>query len=405
MAVNDHAVFDPIDFQFRTSEEEVTIRFSDQDNLELEFEFEDFEASQLGLTFEQPKVRTCQCNCIFCFVHQQPKGMRRSLYVKDEDYRLSFTHGNFVTLANTSDKELKRIAAQRLSPLYVSVHTTDDDLRRRMLRNRKLEPILSRLKFLAENNITLHTQVVLCPGINDGDNLEETIVDLANLHPGVSSLAVVPVGLTKYRERLSPLDRYTPQLAEKVLAQVDDFQRSFLDRLGTRFIWAADEFYVLADRSFPRRCEYEEMPQFENGVGMVREAITMFNRRRAQLKNVKSRKSVTFMTGRSAISSLVSHVHKYVREEVGLALDILPVDNRFWGKGVTVSGLLTGQDLLREAKAVQKKCDTIVLPPNCLNEDDLFLDDLTLRQFRECLDRPVLVGQYDIAATVKEAFS
>ncbi|MEA2030248.1 MAG: DUF512 domain-containing protein [candidate division Zixibacteria bacterium] len=404
IAVNGQPVLDPIDFRFKTSEKKVKIRFANRQGQEMEFDFDDYDALELGLILEEPKVRTCNCNCIFCFIRQLPKGMRRSLYIKDEDYRLSFTHGNFITLSNTSGDDLQRIVQQRLSPLYISVHTTDDKLRRQMLRNSRLVPILSVLKYLSENRITLHTQVVLCPGINDDKQLESTIYDLASLYPGVESLAIVPVGLTKYRDSLPIIDHYTSSKASEVLKQVDSFQKRFLRKINTRFIWAADEFYILANRAFPKRYEYEEMPQFENGIGMVREAITMFNRRKVYLKRIKSRKRVVFLTGKLAFSILVQYVGKYVTQKLGLSFDIHLVRNRFFGESVTVSGLLTGKDLLREARLCRDQYDVLVLPPNCLNDDNLFLDDLTLEQFHQRLDKPVLVGQYNIADTIREAF-
>lgn len=404
VSVNGEEVQDIIDFRFRTADERVELVFADPSGQTSVFRFEPGSGDDIGLGFEEQPVRTCDCNCIFCFVHQQPKGMRRALYVKDEDYRLSFTHGNFITLSNATDADLERIVSQRLSPLYISVHATDDTLRRCMLRNERLAPILPRLRHLAEHGIELHTQVVLCPGINDGESLDQTIEQLSELSPGVASLAVVPVGLTKYRERLPELRTYGSAEARAILERVHDYQCRFLDSNGTRFAWAADEFYVLAERPFPSHASYEQMPQFENGVGMAREFVTRFNRRRARLRTLKSRRRVLFLTGHSAYPFWAAELLSYLKNHLRLRIHLEPVANRFWGDAVTVSGLLTGQDLLRAARAHADDYDALVLPPNCLNPDDLFLDNLSLEQFRRSLGKDVVVGSYNLYQTIRDVF-
>lgn len=405
VAVNGQAVQDAIDFRYRASDPRVHIVFADPDGRRLDYTFYDTPPGELGLTLDDRKVRTCKNDCIFCFIRQQPQGMRRPLYIKDEDYRLSFTHGNFITLSNTTDADMARIIEQRLSPLYISVHATDDRLRRCMLRNEKLAPIVPRLTQLAEAGITLHTQVVLCPGINDGRYLEKTIDDLVQLYPSVSTLAVVPVGLTKYREDLPDLRTYTADEAREIIVYVGKRQTESLAARGSRFVWCADEFYVQAGLPFPPRSHYEFMEQFENGIGMVREFITMFRRRRARLKGLRSGKRVLMLTGRSAYPFLSTEIMPFINDELGLCVDLQAVPNRFWGDSVTVSGLLTGQDLLRFARERLNSFETLVLPPNCLNRDDLFLDNLPLTHFIGALGKPVLVGQYDLAATLRELFS
>ena len=405
VSVNGREIIDTIDFRYKIADDHVKIRFADPKGEELEFDFSDVDAWELGITLDDRKVKTCKCDCIFCFVAQQPVGMRRSLYVKDEDYRLSFTHGNFITLSNMTDADIERIIEQRLSPMYISVHATDDKLRRCMLRNEKLAPIIPRLRQLTSSGITVHTQVVLCPNINDGPMLEKTVEDLSELAPDVETLAVVPVGLTKYREGQVKLRTYTRDEARAVIDYVERRQKEFLEQHGTRFVWPADEFYVIAERPFPRRSEYEEMSQFENGIGMARETISWFNYRRRHLKKIRSDKRVMFLTGDSAYPMLAENVERYVREKTDLDLRIRAVRNEFWGHSVTVSGLLCGQDLLRYARAHHDEYDVLVLPPNCLNDDDLFLDNLTLQQFRNIVKKPVLLGQYNIAESVKEAFS
>lgn len=403
-SVNGKSVLDSIDFRFKTTDEKVELVFTDTNGVELNYNFDGIYPGDLGLTLDDGKIRVCKNDCIFCFISQQPQGMRRILYIKDEDYRLSFTHGNFVTLSNTTEEDINRIIEQRLSPIYVSVHASDDKLRRCMLKNEKLAPIIPRLKYLSENGITIHTQVVLCPGINDGIYLKKTVDQLGELYPGVETLAVVPVGLTKYRENLPNLRNYTPDEASDIIEYIEKRQKQFLKEKGTRFVWAADEFYVEANKDFPARITYEEMSQFENGIGMAREFISMFNHRKHFLKNIKSKKRVMFLTGFSAFPFLKSEVLPFIFDELKLNLDIHPVLNRFWGSMVTVSGLLTGQDLLREAKINFERFDCVVLPPNCLNNDNLFLDNFSLEQFRYALGKEVIIGQYNLAESIKEAF-
>jgi len=404
VAINGKRVLDAIDFRYRTADEPVTIRFADRRGRELEFQFDELNHGSLGLTLDDDKIRRCNCDCIFCFVHQQPKGLRRSLYIKDEDYRLSFTHGNFITLSNLTEQDMARIIEQRLSPLYVSVHTTDDSLRRSMLRNEALAPIIPHLRYLGENGITVHTQVVLCPGINDGPQLEKTINDLSQLYPGVETLAVVPVGLTRYRDNLPRLRPYTGDEAAAIVDFIETRQKDLLVRLGTRFVWPADELYVLAQRDFPKRASYEKMSQFENGVGMAREFITMFNRRRIQLKGIRSDRRALFLTGYSVYPFLSRYIIPFIQKELRLNVSLRPVVNRFWGETVTVSGLLTGQDLLDEALGGSDEYDVAALPPNCLNSDDLFLDDMSLEQFQNALGKPVVVGRYNLAESIREIF-
>jgi len=400
-SVNGHRVIDSLDFQFQNTEPVLTLEIADGGKVR-RLEMENAPCGDLGLTFEEEKIRICNNNCIFCFVHQQPKGMRRSLYVKDDDYRYSFTHGNFISLSGMSEADFERVITQRLSPLYISVHTTDDELRRRIFHNEKLEPILPRLKLLVENGITLHTQTVVCPGINDGDALKKTIDDLAVLAPGVDSLAVVPVGLTKYRERLPQLRGFTPEEARDVVDMVEAYHTRFLDLLGTRFVFPADEFFLTSGRPIPTLSYYEEMPQFENGVGMTRKFIVDFNRRKRHLpKRLKRRLRLEIVTGRLAEPTLQKELLPFLNRMTNLQARLVPVDNRFWGETVTVTGLLTGEDTFRTLK--NSTADIILLPPNCLNADDRFLDDVPLNRFRADMGRTVLHGSYAVVETLLHA--
>jgi putative radical SAM enzyme (TIGR03279 family) len=403
-SVNGQPVMDTIDFRFKTSEERINIVFSDRQGREVKIRIDEENPGDLGLTLDDGRAMVCKNNCIFCFVHQQPRGMRRALYVKDEDYRLSFTHGNFVTLSCTTEQEIDRIITQRLSPLYVSVHATDENLRRQLLGNRNIAPILPRLRYLTENGITFHTQVVVCPGVNDGEHLGETIDDLSAIYPGVRSLGIVPVGLTRYRKNLPRLRKFHPEEAAALIDYVEMRQKCFLRLLGSRFVWPSDEFYIQAGHALPRHSTYEDTPQFENGVGMVREFVTMFNRRRASLRGLRSRRRALFLTGQAAFPFMASEVLPFLTDRLRLRASLAPVENRFWGKTVTVSGLLTGEDLLKTALSRVGDYDTLVLPPNGLNTEGLFLDDLPLETFRVRLGKTVVVGRYNLAKTIKEVF-
>jgi len=400
LKVNGYPVADALDFQFHNTEDTLVLEIAEGGEVR-RIELDTITCGDLGLVFEESKIHICNNNCIFCFVHQQPKGMRRSLYIKDDDYRFSFTHGNFISLSGLTEVEFKRIIDQRLSPLYISVHATDDKLRRCIFRNEKLEPIIPRLKMLVDNGITLHTQTVICPGINDGEQLDKTISDLAALSPGVDSLAVVPVGLTKYRERLPQLRTYTGEEAAEVIRQVEAYHQDFLDRLGTRFVYPADEWFLISKRPLPSGSYYEDMPQFENGVGMTRQFIVDFNRRKRYLPaRVKRPMKLALITGRLAAPVLTRYIVPALEKIKGMKTEVLPVDNKFWGETVTVTGLLTGQDILGAVKDID--ADMIMLPPNCLNMDNLFLDDMSLDQFTAAVGRPVLEGSYHIADSIRQ---
>jgi putative radical SAM enzyme (TIGR03279 family) len=406
VSINGAQVVDNVDYRFKLADEQLDLCFADEKGKELRFQFDDISSDQLGITLDDHKIKLCKNDCIFCFVLQQPPGMRRALYLKDEDYRLSFTHGNFITLSNTSDEDLERIIEQRLSPLYVSVHVTDDTLRRCMLRNERLAPIIPRLKYLGDSGITIHTQAVLCPKINDGEYLDKTITELAALFPSVESLAVVPVGLTKFREHLPNLRSYTPEEASEIISIVTRHQKSLLQAHGTRFVWPGDEFYTIAGETFPAHSSYEEFQQFENGIGMCRDLLTSFNRRKKQLKGISSKKRILMLTGSSAYGFLSRDMLPWIQAETELSVSLKMVPNRFWGESVTVSGLLTGQDLLRAARTHANEYDVLLLPPNCLNNDDLFLDNLSLEQFRAVLPtKTILLGQYNMVESLLAACS
>ncbi len=399
--VNGHPVADEIDFRFHNTENRLRLEFRDGEKT-INVKLADTPCGDLGLQFEQAKILVCNNHCIFCFVHQQPKGMRRSLYVKDDDYRYSFTHGNYISLSRLTEDDYKRIIRQRLSPMYISVHATDDELRRYIFGNKSLPPIMPALRRLTVHGITIHTQTVICPGINDGGHLDKTIADLASLAPKVASLAVVPVGLTRYRDRLMKLRRFTAEESSAVIDRVAQYQKEFGKSIGTRFVFPADEFFLMAGREIPPAVYYEDMPQFENGVGMARQFMVDFNRRKRILPRALERRlRLAIVTGRSAQPILERQVLPVLENICNLKTSLTVVDNLFWGKTVTVTGLLTGGDIVRSLTG--NDGDVILLPPNCLNGDDLFLDDMTLDEFTRKVNRPVLTGTYHIATLIKRA--
>lgn len=347
----------------------------------------------LGLEFKPDRIIRCRNKCRFCFVNNNAAGMRRSLYLKDDDYRLSFLHGNYITLTNLSDSDLRRIIEMRLSPLYVSVHATDARARTRLFNRADLQPLIPLLRNLAEGGIRMHCQVVVVPGINDGEVLKTTARDLAELRPAVQSLAVVPVGLTKYafsRKRGKfPLRLVKSSEARRLIAAVAEFRRKFGNR-HNGFAYASDEMFLLAGIPIPKRSYYDEFPQIENGVGMVRRFIDSIP------PVAKRRVNALAVTGRSM---LPFWKEKIIRG-AGNTLKAVAVDNRFWGKSVTVTGLLTGADILSRLKKMRKGPPVVILPPNCLNDDDRFIDDYSMEDLSTGLGKQVVRGSYDLSETL-----
>lgn len=405
LTINGKPVGDYLDYRFKLSDKSARLEFEDEKGEIIRFKYSQESSGDLGLTFEEDKILICRNKCIFCFVHQQPKGMRRALYVRDDDYRLSFTHGNFISMSNLTEADTKRIIKQRLSPLYVSVHATDDALRQKIFGNLKLPPILPQMRNFVKYGIKFHTQIVVCPGVNDGNYLEKTVHDLFDLFPGVLTVGIVPVGLTRYRERLPQIRPFNLKGAEATLDYIRKWQKEFHMKSGSRFVFAADEFYILARRKFPLLSEYEDMAQFENGIGMVRSLLTDFNRKKRYLARLVSNRRIVALTGESAFETLSMNIVKFLTERTNIKLDISAVENNFWGRSVTVSGLLAGRDILRKLRGLRFHYDLALLPPNCLNQDKMFLDNISLEELRRKAGMEVKIGKYSFADTLKEALS
>jgi len=389
VSINGHILHDVIDFRFYSADELLTVVLR-RSGTEIEFEVEKDADAPLGVSFGEmlfDGVRTCGANCIFCFVDQLPKGLRKPLYLKDDDYRLSFIHGNFVTLANTTDEDLERIAVQRLSPLYVSVHATDPDLRKSMIR-RKCPNILDQIDRLAAAHIELHTQIVLCPGINDGAALEKAVSDLGARYPAVQSIAVVPAGVSKHRTERIPIPVIDPAYARGILRSVRTWQREFLEKKGTRLVWAADEFYLKAGQRVPKASTYEGFPQIENGVGLVREFKESAYRARKRLPaRIDPPLNAAVVTGMLA-APLAAQWFESLSIR-GLDVRVIPVRNDLFGETVTVAGLVAGKDIMQQVSAGE--VGDVLLVPSVMLRDGAFLDDVTTEELEQSLEVPVVV--------------
>jgi putative radical SAM enzyme (TIGR03279 family) len=389
LEVNGEPLLDVIDFQFRVAVfgEPLSIRTRARTVECVREEYESF-----GAEFEPIEPLVCDNDCVFCFVHQNPGHTRRSLRIKDEDYRLSFLFGNYLTLTNVGDRELERIIDQRLSPLYISVHATEPGLRARMLGNRAYDGLDSKLDRMTEAGIRLHCQVVLCPGWNDGPHLERTISDLAARYPGVQSVAVVPVGLTDHRDTLPVIEPVTGEYARRTICHVGGIQRRFLDRWDTPFVFLGDEFYILAGEAVPPGDHYREFPQIENGVGMVRSFLDEFGTELASWTPGSSGLRGTIATGKLFHSHLKTSIGK-----LGLDLRTVAVESRFWGAGINVAGLLTGSDIVSGLRD-RVFGDFVMIPSEAMiGEEGLFLDDMKRADVERELGVPVLAAGYNPA--------
>jgi putative radical SAM enzyme (TIGR03279 family) len=393
LEINGSRIEDNIDLRFYESDDLLDIRFRNKSGIVVKTSLEKEIDDTLGIELEQPHYRSCGNKCIFCFVDQMPRGFRKALYFKDEDFRLSFLHGNYITLSNISPRDLARIKKQRLSPLYISVHATNKTLRKEMLGSKRELDIIGLMKDIIASGIELHTQIVLCPGINDGPVLKETIYDLIGLYPGVKSIAVVPVGLTKHRVHLYPLKQINKEYSRQLIASYKELQAKLRKRFKKTILYFADEFYLNAGLDFPGSFWYDEYPQIDNGVGMGRYLWSSFKKMEKELpKRSRVKKNYILITGISGIRVIKPIVDRLSRIK-GIHCQVVPVKNELFGDSVTVSGLLAGKDILSTLEGIRGGRENIVLPENLLNDQGMFIDDLTLAEFKAKL-RPnkVIIG-------------
>ena len=396
--INGVPVLDSVDYQYLTASALLRMDMS-RDGVAVPLVLEKRADAQLGLTLEDTLMscpKRCANDCVFCFVAQLPSGLRPSLYVKDDDWRLSLMTGNFITLTNLPEREIARIIARKASPLYLSVHTTDGALRARMLRNPNATRILPLLRRFVEAGIAFHGQIVLCPGINDGEALERTLADLLALAPMARSVALVPVGLTRHRDGLTALTGYDAQGAARVLDQAERWQTRALAAHGTRFVFPADELYQLAGRTLPPYEAYEDFAQIENGVGLLRQLAHEFDvTARLDPEEDTRPRRVAIATGTSAAPFLRALIASQPLH--GVQATVYPIVNRFFGDTVTCAGLVTGGDLMTQLTGVP--ADELLIPDNMLRAGEaVFLDDTPLTQVEAALGIPVRVIPADGAA-------
>ncbi len=395
LKVNGHTIKDIFDYRFYTAEENVSLKLMDPDGEEYIVDIEKDPEEDPGLVFAEPlidKDRGCNNNCVFCFIDQMPKGMRDTLYFKDDDTRLSFLTGNYVTLTNVSLSELNRLVKYRLSPINVSVHTTNPELRCSMLRHKGAGNIMDKLDVLRKGCITVNAQIVLCPGYNDGAELERTIADLLTMSDCVASVSVVPVGLTKFRDGLEALRLPTKEEAAEVIECIGRYQEIALKKTGTRFVYPADEFYIYAGMPIPDNDFYDGYPQLENGVGMLRlldfqvcEYIQK-NRKKLHKKLGDGFSRVVDVATGVAAYDFIGNLCRYVENEFpGLKTNVHCIENDFFGHTITVSGLLTGVDLKQQLSGKITSGELLITENMLRSGEDVFLDDMHISDLEDLL--------------------
>ena len=397
ISINGQQPRDLIDYQFLCADEFLELEVLDTQGKTHKIEIEKDYDQNLGLEFQSALFdRLIQCNnrCPFCFIDQQPPGKRETLYLKDDDYRLSFLYGSYLTLTNLSPKEWDRIAQMRLSPLYVSVHATEPEIRIKLLKNNRAGQILDQLKWFKKNRLQIHAQVVVCPGINDGKHLEKTILDLAQFHrgriPTVASVAVVPVGLTRFRPNQDELIPVTPEKAQEIITQVQNLQQKFQQELGSTCVWIADELFLIAGAELPPESHYQDYPQIGNGVGSIRKFIKEFEQtvKDYPIQSCSTPRQFTWVVG-NAVEKAFQPLVKSLNEISGLTVNLVSLASQYWGQEITVTGLLTGQDL-RQKLTGKILGDGILLPSVMLKQGEaIFLDDMTVAELAEQLQIPI----------------
>ncbi len=387
VSINGNEVEDVLDYMFYSAEDKVKLEILRGEET-LYFDILKSEYDDLGLEFKSflmDDKKTCHNKCVFCFIDQMPPNMRETLYFKDDDARLSFLQGNYVTLTNLKQKDIDRIIKMRLN-VNVSVHTTNPELRCKMMHNRFAGDTLKYLKQMTDSGLQLNCQLVLCPNLNDGEELERTLHDLGELMPNISSVAGVPVGLSKFRDGLYPLESFTKESAGRVIDTMKKYQDEFLERYGTRMVFPSDEFFLIAEREIPSAEYYEDYPQFENGVGMLRSLMDEFQDALSLADDLAEPRKVSIATGYAPYTIVQSLVNKATQRWNTLECNVYPILNEFFGEKITVTGLLTAQDLVKQLKGKPLGDELLLSKSMFKSDEDIFLDDVTLEQLEETLN-------------------
>ena len=401
VSINSKEINDVLDYRFYLADRELDILVK-RDDKDIHFVIHKQEYDDIGLDFETPlmdKKHSCENKCIFCFIDQLPRGLRKSLYFKDDDSRLSFLHGNYITLTNLEEKDIDRIISMHISPVNISVHTTNPELRVMMMKNKRAGEVLSYLKKLSDAGIAICAQIVLCKGINDGEELDRSMKDLTAYYPALQSVSVVPAGKTKFREKLFNLESFTSEDCKEVIGQVEAFSDECFEKFGSRLFFCADEFYIKAGLPLHDEEYYEGYPQIENGVGMITSLQTEFDYEKENisdfLNDFSAPRKVSVATGKAS----KEHIEKMCAELClcvpGLEINVYTIVNNFFGEEITVSGLLTGADLYDQLKD-KELGDELVLPPNVLRaEGDLFLCGMSLDELKDKLGVKIRLSKDD----------
>ncbi len=408
VSINAREINDVLDYRFFLAEKEVDLTLL-RDGESFSVNIKKSQYDDIGLDFETPlmdKKHSCENKCIFCFIDQLPRGMRKTLYFKDDDSRLSFLHGNYITLTNLCDKDIDRIIEMHISPVNISVHTTNPSLRVKMMHNKRAGEVLSYLKRLSDAGISLCGQIVLCRGINDGEELDRSLRELSALFPAMQSVSIVPAGLTRYREKLYPLEGYTKEEAAAVIDQVNAFGDKMKKEHGTRMFYCADELYLKAERALPDEDYYDGYPQIENGVGMIRSTLSEFYDELDYIGDyidgVKLPREVSIATGVAAYDTLSCMARALEERAAGLKINVYKIVNNFFGDSITVAGLLTGRDIAEQlcGKALG---EVLYFPENALRADgDLFLDDMSPEELGARLGVKTRAAHNDGAELIKD---
>ena len=395
ISVNNTEINDILDYKFQIFDEYITLLVEKANGEEWELEIEKEENEDIGLIFNDQLIepaRACANKCIFCFMDQLPPNVRETLVFKDDDFRLSFMTGNYVTLTNSGYKDLDRIIKYHLSPINISVHATDEETRIKMLNNKNAGKILEYIKYLTDNGIYVNAQIVLCPGINDGKILDKTIEDLSVYFPNLLCIAIVPVGITKYRENLYKIEPFNQITASAVINQVETWQKKFKKDIGSNIVYLADEFYILAEKEIPEYERYEDFPQLEDGIGMLAKFKKEFEDAYQNLLPREIKKTVSIATGKISYQFIRKLANKLEEKFEGLKINIYAIENDFFGPLITVTGLIVGTDLINQLKD-KELGECLILASNMLKDDtDIFLDNTTLSEINQKLNIPIKVA-------------